>query len=86
MLASINAEATSQPGYKHKKLDVSARNLLIQHSWPGNLLQPIAQGLIAADTKQVCSLGLVVVRLTHSPIKVVACDYADDIREKNRLV
>lgn len=37
MLASINAEAASQPGYKHKKLDVSARNLLIQHSWPGNI-------------------------------------------------
>lgn len=37
MLTSINAEASSQPGYKHKKLDVSARNLLIQHSWPGNV-------------------------------------------------
>lgn len=37
MLVSINAEAASQPGYKHKKLDVSARNLLVQHSWPGNV-------------------------------------------------
>ncbi|MQB19019.1 AAA family ATPase [Agrobacterium tumefaciens] len=37
MLASINAEAASQPGYKHKKLDVAARNLLIQYSWPGNV-------------------------------------------------
>lgn len=37
MLASINTEAASQPGYKHKQLDVSARNLLIQHSWPGNV-------------------------------------------------
>lgn len=37
MLASINEEAASQPGYKRKKLDVSARNLLIQHSWPGNV-------------------------------------------------
>ncbi|AMU05506.1 AAA family ATPase [Burkholderia cenocepacia] len=37
MLAAINAEAASQPGYKHKKLDVSARNLLISHSWPGNV-------------------------------------------------
>ncbi|MCZ2135741.1 MAG: sigma-54 dependent transcriptional regulator [Burkholderiales bacterium] len=37
MLASINAEAASQPGYKHKKLDISARNLLIRHSWPGNV-------------------------------------------------
>lgn len=37
LLASINAEAASQPGYKHKKLDVAARNLLVQHSWPGNV-------------------------------------------------
>lgn len=37
MLATINAEAASQPGYKHKKLDASARNLLINHSWPGNV-------------------------------------------------
>ena len=37
LLASINADATSQPGYKHKKLDVTARNILIQHSWPGNV-------------------------------------------------
>lgn len=37
MLASINAEASSQPGYKHKKIDVGAKNLLIQHSWPGNV-------------------------------------------------
>jgi len=37
MLASINAEASSQPGYQHKQLDVSARRLLLQHSWPGNI-------------------------------------------------
>lgn len=37
MLASINAEAASQPGYKHKTLDASARNLLIRQSWPGNV-------------------------------------------------
>lgn len=37
ILTSINAEASTQPGYKHKKLDVSARNLLFQHSWPGNV-------------------------------------------------
>ncbi len=37
MLDSINAEAASQPGYKHKKLDVSARNIIVQHSWPGNV-------------------------------------------------
>ncbi len=37
MLDSINAEASSQPGYEQKQLDVSARNLLVQHPWPGNV-------------------------------------------------
>lgn len=37
MLANINTEALTQPGYKHKKLDVGAKNLLIQHAWPGNV-------------------------------------------------
>ena len=37
LLARINAEASSQPGYKNKKLDVAARNLLLRHSWPGNV-------------------------------------------------
>lgn len=37
LLAHINAEASSQPGYKQRKLDASARNLLIGHSWPGNV-------------------------------------------------
>jgi transcriptional regulator with PAS, ATPase and Fis domain len=37
LLKAINAEASSQPDYKHKKLEVSARNILISHSWPGNV-------------------------------------------------
>ncbi len=37
LLASINAEASSQPGYKNKKLDIAAKNLLLRHSWPGNV-------------------------------------------------
>lgn len=37
MLAAINAEASSQPGYKHKELDVAARNILLGHPWPGNV-------------------------------------------------
>jgi len=37
MLDAINSEASSQPGYEHKTLDASARNLLIGYSWPGNV-------------------------------------------------
>lgn len=37
LLAKINSETSTQPGYTHKILDVSARNLLIQYAWPGNV-------------------------------------------------
>lgn len=37
MLVAINAEASSQPGYKHKELDASARNVLFGPPWPGNV-------------------------------------------------
>jgi DNA-binding NtrC family response regulator len=37
LLTGINIDASSQPGYKHKKLDVSARNILLRHGWPGNV-------------------------------------------------
>lgn len=37
ILGDINAEAASQPGFHQKKLDVPARNLLLQHPWPGNV-------------------------------------------------
>lgn len=37
LLASINAEASTQPGFTHKKIDVAAKNLLVQHPWPGNV-------------------------------------------------
>jgi transcriptional regulator with GAF, ATPase, and Fis domain len=37
LLAQVNREATSQPGFKHKKLSVSARNVLLRHAWPGNV-------------------------------------------------
>lgn len=36
MLGSINAEAATLPGYKHKYLDVRARNIMLNHAWPGN--------------------------------------------------
>ena len=36
-LELINRESNNEPGYKHKKISPSARNLLLQHSWPGNI-------------------------------------------------
>ena len=37
LLAQVNREAISQPGFKHKKLSVSARNVLLRHTWSGNV-------------------------------------------------
>ncbi len=37
LLEKINKEAVGQPGFEHKKLSVSARNLIDRHSWPGNV-------------------------------------------------
>jgi len=37
LLARINRETKNQPGFENKHLSASARNLLVQHSWPGNV-------------------------------------------------
>ncbi len=36
-LERINKESDKEPGYKHKKISVSARNILLSHSWLGNV-------------------------------------------------
>jgi transcriptional regulator with PAS, ATPase and Fis domain len=36
-LERINAEYGAEPGFGNKKFSVPARNLLLQHSWPGNI-------------------------------------------------
>jgi transcriptional regulator with GAF, ATPase, and Fis domain len=58
LLAGINAEASSQPGYKHKKLDVSARNILLRHGWPGNVRElhnALLRASIWASGEQITS-------------------------------
>ena len=37
LLERINAESTSEPGYREKKISASARNVLLRHAWPGNV-------------------------------------------------
>lgn len=36
MLAMVNRESTEEPGYVHKKISVSARNIMLSYPWPGN--------------------------------------------------
>jgi DNA-binding NtrC family response regulator len=37
LLEQINRESETEPGYKHKKLSANARNILLEHDWPGNI-------------------------------------------------
>ena len=37
LLNNINKKASSQPGYKYKKLSINAINVILNHSWPGNV-------------------------------------------------
>jgi DNA-binding NtrC family response regulator len=36
-LSRINQDAAHRPGWVHKKISAGARNLLLQHRWPGNI-------------------------------------------------
>ncbi len=37
LLGQVNRESETEPGYIHKQLSISARNLLLSHPWPGNV-------------------------------------------------
>jgi transcriptional regulator with PAS, ATPase and Fis domain len=37
LLAQVNQEAATEPGYKDKKLSAGAKNLISAHPWPGNV-------------------------------------------------
>ncbi len=37
LLDQINRESAAEPGFEPKKLSVTARNLLLDHPWPGNV-------------------------------------------------
>lgn len=56
LLDQVNAESEEDPGFEHKKVSVSARNLLKKHSWPGNvreLLNTIRRAAIWAVTDTI---------------------------------
>lgn len=61
LMAKINQEATSQPGYTNKKLSVKAKNLILNHPWPGNIRQlhsTLLRASIWADTEQITEIDL----------------------------
>jgi DNA-binding NtrC family response regulator len=58
LLAQVNRESATQPGYKDKKLSAGARNLLLTHPWPGNvreLLNTLRRAAIWSDGVAISS-------------------------------
>lgn len=56
LLEQVNVESEEDPGYEHKKISASAKNLLKQHTWPGNireLLNTIRRAAIWAGTDTI---------------------------------
>jgi transcriptional regulator with PAS, ATPase and Fis domain len=41
VITDINRKCSQIPGWKHKIISVGARNLLLQHNWPGNIRELI---------------------------------------------
>ena len=37
LIGQINRESEEQPGYRRKKISPSAKNLILNHDWPGNI-------------------------------------------------
>lgn len=37
LMTAINREASNQPGYINKKISVKAKNIILNHAWPGNI-------------------------------------------------
>jgi transcriptional regulator with PAS, ATPase and Fis domain len=55
-MAHINAEASSEPGFKAKKISAGGRDLLLAHSWPGNvreLMNTLQRAVVWAEGTSV---------------------------------
>jgi len=58
LLEYVNREASTEPGYREKKLSAGARNLLLAHPWPGNvreLLNTLRRAAIWSDGAAISS-------------------------------
>ena len=56
LLEQVNSESEEEPGYKDKKLSVTARKLLLRHSWPGNvreLLNTLRRAAVWCDGEEI---------------------------------
>jgi len=41
LLTKVNTDSAEEPGYKYKKISAKAKNIMLQHSFPGNVRELI---------------------------------------------
>ena len=61
LMAKINQEASNQPGYINKKISIKAKNIILNHAWPGNIRElhgTLLRASIWADTGQITETDL----------------------------
>jgi DNA-binding NtrC family response regulator len=56
LLAQVNEESATEPGYKDKSLSSGARKLMMRHQWPGNvreLLNTLRRAAIWSEAQEI---------------------------------
>ncbi len=91
ILTHINNENSDQAGYNHKKLSVSAKNLILQHPWPGNvreLQNTLRRAAIWTEGASINEIDLkesLFPTLTKTTQDILALPFADDFNLKKLL-
>jgi transcriptional regulator with PAS, ATPase and Fis domain len=61
LMTKINQEASSQPGYINKIISVKAKNIILSHTWPGNIRElqgTLLRASIWAETEQITAADI----------------------------
>ncbi|MDD3580055.1 MAG: sigma 54-interacting transcriptional regulator [Desulfobacca sp.] len=74
LLEKINADSSSEPGYHRKKILPAAKNLLLQHRWPGNIRELLNTLFRAAIWTSKDSIGLDDIREAMLPEQAIPGD------------
>jgi len=61
LLDQVNQESELEPGFKHKKVSVKAKNIMLKHPWPGNvreLLNTIRSAAVWSDGDKITEIDI----------------------------
>jgi len=68
LMTAINREASNQPAFVDKKLSVKAKNIILNHAWPGNIRElhgTLLRASIWADSDTIADLDIQEAMLTR---------------------